>query len=517
MVEFTMIAESSPKFEGTLLQNAAKGAGWELEAEKKCPLEKCPPIKSARRVSPGKMQQAADAWKHPLLDYEYRVGDELGRGSSGRVYHAFNCKLGNFVAVKEIPISETDSKTVESFESEVELLNNLKHPSIVRIFESIRTNDHLYIVMEWIENGSLAATAKRFGSLSEPILSGYIQQVLSGLEWLHSHGVCHRDIKGANLLVTKGGRIKLADFGAAARRSDPKVVGTPFWMAPEIIKMAEFSTASDIWSLACTIVELCCGQPPYADLRAENAIFRIVNDKQPPMPSTISPELNSLLLDCFTQDPLDRPNATQLQDYSWVKQEPCVPSKIVSCSKGVTWADRDGSPMETLTPNVTSTNAVSSLNVATGDEYIINLNTLERTAMDRSHIDRCVSSTMYDGTESAAHNLRTMEGTAICGHLWARTSNWTFYVRRLFQLDALNLSCSTSAGLNAGSENVRHISLTTLIEIRIVSKVKLEFEIKSTNHWYRLRAPSVESFAAWVTTISAMWVSAQRPKFRQFR
>ena len=119
--------------------------------------------------------------------------------------------------------------------------------------------------------------------------------MLAGLEWLHAQGVCHRDIKGANLLITKDGQVKLADFGVAGRvdaSAKPAAeqagapVGTPYWMAPEIIQMEPFTTASDIWSLGCTVLELLTGEPPYFELRPVNALYRIVHNTDPPIPET---------------------------------------------------------------------------------------------------------------------------------------------------------------------------------------------------------------------------------------
>ena len=93
-------------------------------------------------------------------------------------------------------------------QSEIDLLHNLQHPQIVRYFETVRTADHLYLVLEYVENGSLASIVKNFGRFPEHLVVTYARQVLTGLEWLHEHGVCHRDIKGANLLVTKDGQAR---------------------------------------------------------------------------------------------------------------------------------------------------------------------------------------------------------------------------------------------------------------------------------------------------------------------
>ena len=119
-------------------------------------------------------------------------------------------------------------------------------------------------------------------------------QVLQGLQYLHDQGVIHRDIKGANILTTKDGTVKLADFGVststlAAPDKEAQVVGTPYWMAPEIIQLSGASSASDIWSVGCTVIELLQGKPPYHNLAAMPALFAIVNDDHPPLPEGISP------------------------------------------------------------------------------------------------------------------------------------------------------------------------------------------------------------------------------------
>mmetsp|Transcript_1870 Transcript_1870/g.6165 ORF Transcript_1870/g.6165 Transcript_1870/m.6165 type:complete len:456 (-) Transcript_1870:162-1529(-) len=270
-----------------------------------------------------------------LLDSKYVLGEELGRGSSGRVYRALNQGGGgsHFVAIKEIPVVGMSDAAARAVESEVELMRNLSHPQIIRFYETIRTEHHLYLVLEYVENGSLASILKTFGRLPEHMLIVYMRQVLAGLEWLHAQGVCHRDIKGANLLITKDGQVKLADFGVAGRvdaSAKPAAeqagapVGTPYWMAPEIIQMEPFTTASDIWSLGCTVLELLTGEPPYFELRPVNALYRIVHDSEPPIPETVGddfPLLNDFLLRCFDRDPKTRASACALRQHEWLQQE----------------------------------------------------------------------------------------------------------------------------------------------------------------------------------------------------
>lgn len=121
----------------------------------------------------------------------------------------------------------------------------------------------------------------------------YMTQVLQGLQYLHDQGVIHRDIKGANILTTKDGTVKLADFGVststlAGPDKEAQVVGTPYWMAPEIIQLSGATSASDVWSVGCTVIELLQGRPPYHNLAAMPALFAIVNDDHPPLPEGVS-------------------------------------------------------------------------------------------------------------------------------------------------------------------------------------------------------------------------------------
>jgi cell division control protein CDC15 len=133
----------------------------------------------------------------------------------------------------------------------------------------------------------------------------YIKQVLRGLEYLHARNVIHRDIKGANILTTREGVVKVADFGVATKLEDGGLnnnnsnafAGTPYWMAPEVIEMQPYvTTACDIWSLGCTVFELLKGSPPNFDLNQFSAMIKIVKEAGAmPLPEGLSPELTDFL------------------------------------------------------------------------------------------------------------------------------------------------------------------------------------------------------------------------------
>ena len=151
----------------------------------------------------------------------------------------------------------------------------------------------------------------------------FIKQVLEGLCYLHTQGIVHRDIKGDNILTTKEGLVKLADFGVAIKLSDTvksmSIVGTPYWMAPEVVEQTGPCTpACDIWSLGCTVIELVTGAPPYYELEKVAALYRIVNDGCPPFPTNISPSLRDFLTKCFQREPLIRVTAKSLLKHPWI-------------------------------------------------------------------------------------------------------------------------------------------------------------------------------------------------------
>lgn len=255
----------------------------------------------------------------------FRLGEVLGKGSAGTVYKSLNMESGDIVAIKQVPLRNIPKADLGRIMGEINLLNHLDHVNIVKYMDSIKTKDHLNIVLEFVENGSLANTVKKFGSLPESLIAVYIEQVLTGLCFLHSQGVIHRDIKGANILTTKEGHVKLADFGVARRlgelegRGQDDVAGTPYWMAPEVIEMSPPSTASDIWGVGATCIELLTGSPPYFELSALPALFRIVQDPHPPIPEAISPALRDFLLQCFRKDPATRLTARKLLEHQWIR------------------------------------------------------------------------------------------------------------------------------------------------------------------------------------------------------
>ncbi|KAK2596718.1 Protein kinase of the Mitotic Exit Network [Conoideocrella luteorostrata] len=255
---------------------------------------------------------------------DYRLGTCIGKGAFGSVYKAFNWSTGEAVAVKQIKLVNLPKSELRMIESEIDLLKNLLHDNIVKYIGFVKSADCLNIILEYCENGSLHSILKTYGKFPENLVGVYMTQVLQGLQYLHDQGVIHRDIKGANILTTKDGTVKLADFGvststlASGQDKEAQVVGTPYWMAPEIIQLSGASSASDIWSVGCTVIELLQGRPPYHNLAAMPALFAIVNDDHPPLPEGISPAARDFLMQCFQKDPNLRVSARKLLRHAWI-------------------------------------------------------------------------------------------------------------------------------------------------------------------------------------------------------
>jgi len=211
---------------------------------------------------------------------------------------------------------------VQALEEEVILLQQLDHPNIVRYLGTEKTEDALNIFLEYVPGGSIASLLTRFGSFKESVIKVYTKQIITGLEYLHSHGIIHRDIKGANILVDNTGLVKLADFGASKRIENivtmesgfKSVKGTPYWMAPEVIRQEGHGRQADIWSVACTVIEMATGRPPWSQYGSQvSAMFAIAQAKGPPtIPEGLSAECKDFLYLCFNRDWRKRPTASNL-------------------------------------------------------------------------------------------------------------------------------------------------------------------------------------------------------------
>ncbi len=261
----------------------------------------------------------------------------LGQGAFGKVWLGLRDN-GEFLAIKEIQLAQGEkyAERLEAVENEIELMRNLDHPHIVRYLGSRRdlARGAFYILLEYVSCGSIQALLKTMGGpLDERVIRKYSRQILLGLAYLHSRDppVAHRDIKSANVLVETTGNVKLADFGCSKVFSDllegsvayNSVLGTPHWMAPEVIRQEGAGLAADIWSFGCTVVEMATGQPPWSHIRDPTAVmFHVASSTELPLiPEGLSESGKDFLRQCFQRNPGKRPTAAELLLHPFVSSE----------------------------------------------------------------------------------------------------------------------------------------------------------------------------------------------------
>lgn len=259
----------------------------------------------------------------------YHLGNELGRGFYGVVRKALNIETGDFVAVKTMSLAGFDELVLENIEREITTLRGLDHRHIVRYLKFIKQGSNLHVVLEYVENGSLRDILKRFGPLPESVVQLYARQLLEGLQYLHGMGIVHRDIKASNVLITKEGHCKLADFGACfittEEQSSPGLVsalGAPYWLAPEVAMGGPIEQPSsiDIWSFGCTLYELVTGSPPWGDLQPLQALFKLHSEPFPELPPDVEcgDDLRDLIKTCCQRRPNARPSARVLLNHPFL-------------------------------------------------------------------------------------------------------------------------------------------------------------------------------------------------------
>ncbi|EFA86092.1 putative protein serine/threonine kinase [Heterostelium album PN500] len=252
----------------------------------------------------------------------YVIGEMIGKGGFATVFKGLNSISGDFVAIKRFDKSKISKEQLTSVMVELDFLKKFEHDNIVSVLGKDENDTYIYLILEYMENGSLSSIMNQFGTFPESLVSNYIEHVLNGLIYLHSENIIHRDIKAANILINKVGDAKLADFNVAAQlgESDKRysVVGTPYWMAPEVIDISGHCQVSDIWSVGCTIIELLTGSPPYYNHNPMAAMFRIVQDVKPPYPKNITTELNEFLDRCFVKSVEERASAKELINHRWI-------------------------------------------------------------------------------------------------------------------------------------------------------------------------------------------------------
>ncbi|KAL7271266.1 hypothetical protein RUND412_005991 [Rhizina undulata] len=258
------------------------------------------------------------------LAAKFQLLEELGSGSFGVVYKAIERDSGTIVAIKHINL-ESSEDDIQEIQQEITVLSTCASPFVTQYYGSFVRGYKLWIIMEYLAGGSCLDLLKP-GPFSEAHIAILMRELLLGLDYLHREGKIHRDIKAANILLSGTGQVKLADFGVAAQLTDLKsqrntFVGTPFWMAPEVIAQTEgYDYKADIWSLGITAIELAQGEPPKASIHPMKVLFLIPKEPAPKLEgSEWSREFKDFIARCLVKDPEVRASAKDLLKHRFIR------------------------------------------------------------------------------------------------------------------------------------------------------------------------------------------------------
>jgi len=304
-------------------------------------------LKTRKRKPKLSLQTPLTSWKPPTDDEDEKSqmsqktrkkkkkrkgwirGEMIGAGAFGKVYKMRRAYSGELCAMKEITISRNIESSV--IDREVQIMRRLTHKHIVRFLDFRRGTHSVRIYMEFIHGETLCELYQRKGRLKESVIAKYTAQLLQALVCAHSRKVIHRDIKGANIMISEADEVKLVDLGAAKlwEKGNSKMAPSvnfqhsPLWTAPEIVSPPwHYDSKADVWSLGCVMIEMATAALPWAEENfkmPQEAMFKIGKGGTPRIPMWLSEECRDFMQLCLRRDPDKRCSASELIGHTFVK------------------------------------------------------------------------------------------------------------------------------------------------------------------------------------------------------
>lgn len=271
--------------------------------------------------------------KYPALSSDYKLYEEVGQGVSACVYRALCIPFNEIVAVKVLDLEKCNSN-LDGVRREAQIMSLIDHPNVLKAHCSFIVEHTLWVVMPYMSGGSCLHIMKSAypDGFEEQIIATFLREVLRALEYLHSHGHIHRDVKAGNILVEASGAVKLADFGVSAcmfdsgdrQRSRNTFVGTPCWMAPEVMEQLHgYDFKADIWSLGITALELAHGHAPFSKYPPMKVLLMTLQNAPPGLDyerdKKFSKSFKEMVAMCLVKDPTKRPTSTKLLKHHFFK------------------------------------------------------------------------------------------------------------------------------------------------------------------------------------------------------